>query len=57
MALSALPLPSALGGKGKGERDGSGAGDETGVSIARPDLPSLPSTLSAACGGEGATVK
>jgi hypothetical protein len=57
MALSALPLPSTLGGKGKGERDGSGAGDETGVSIARPDLPSLPSTLSAACGGEGATVK
>jgi hypothetical protein len=42
MALSALPLPSALGGKGKRGRDGSSAGDETGVSIARPDLPSLP---------------
>ena len=42
MALSALPLPSALGGKGKGERDGSSAGDDTGASIARPDLPNLP---------------
>ena len=43
MALSALPLPPALGGKGKkGERDGSSAGDDTGASIARPDLPNLP---------------
>jgi hypothetical protein len=56
MPLSALPLPSALGGEGKGERDGNGAGGETGVSIARPDLPTSPRP-SRPLAAEGATVK
>ena len=53
MALSALPLPSALGGKGKGERDGSSAGDEDGCVDSPPGSSQLTSTLSAACGGGG----
>ena len=57
MALSALPLPSAHRGKGKGERDGSSAGDEDGCVDSPPGSSQLTSTLSAACGGGGATVK